>query len=295
VIVAVQPLTDVSLWLRGSGLEIVLIVTGTVLLTRFIRWFGERIGHRIDDRTQGSGAPVRSEGAKHRRALTQVLAWTVVVLVYCVSAVLVLSRFDVPLSGLIAPAAVAGAALGLGGQRVVADVLAGFFVIAERQYGIGDVIRLQITGAGGQTVTGTVEDVTLRVTRIRTTDGEVVITPNGVVIQVTNLSRDWARTVIDVPVPAGTDITAVTAILQRSLEEAQEDEDLAPLLLDTPSVMGVESFSVDQLNVRVIARTLPGQQFAAGRLLRARLAAALQEEGVISAPKVNAEAPSGEA
>jgi small conductance mechanosensitive channel len=292
VLLATQPLTDVSRWLRGSGLEIVLIVTGTVLLTRFARWLSDRITREIDEREQGSDALVSSEAAKHRHALTQVLTWTALVLIYCVAAVLVVQRFGVPLSGLVAPAAIAGAALGLGGQRIVADVLAGFFVIAERQYGFGDVVRLMVNGAGGQTVTGTVEDVTLRITRMRTSNGEVVVTPNGVIIQVTNLSRDWARTVIDVPVPMGADVNTVTETLQRVLTDANDDDQLSPLLLDTPSVMGVESLAVDQLKVRVIARTLPGKQFEVGRELRARIARALQREGVTSAPKLDTEAPS---
>ena len=293
MVIASQPLTDIGHWLRGSGLEIVLIVTGTVLLTRFVRWLGDRITVRIDERTREPDELVSSEATKHRHALTQVLTWTVLVLVYCVAVVLVLIRFEVPVPSLIAPAAVAGALLGLGGQRIVADVLAGFFVIAERQYGFGDLVRLQISGAAGQTVTGTVEDVTLRVTRIRTPDGEVVITPNGYIIQVTNLSRDWARTVIDVPVPVGADMKAVTATLQQVLDEARDDDELAELLLDTPSVMGVQSLTVDHVKIRVLARTLPGKQFDVGRALRARIAAALQREGIVSEPSMDAEAPSG--
>jgi small-conductance mechanosensitive channel len=294
MIIAVQPLTDLSRWVRGSGLEIVLIITGTVLVTRFVRWLSDRITRKIDDRVEQSDALVSSEAAKHRHAVTQVLTWTALVLIYCVAAFLVVRRFGIPLGGLAVPAAVVGAALGLGAQRVVADVLAGFFLIAERQYGFGDVVRLQINGAGGQTVTGTVEDLTLRITRMRTSDGEFVITPNGLIIQATNLSRDWARTVIDVPVPAGADMNAARATLEHVLDDAQADERLAPLLLDRPSVLGVESLAVDQVNVRLIARTLPGKQFEVGRVLRARIAQALQREGIVSAPKLDTEAPSGQ-
>jgi len=200
MVIAAQSLTDLTHWLRGSGLEIVLIVTGTILLTRFVRWSSDRITARIDERSKGGNALVTSEAAKHRHAVTQVLTWTVLATVYCVALVMVVRRLGVPVGGLVAPAAVVGAALGFGGQRIVADVLAGIFIIAERQYGFGDMVRLMVNGGGGRTVTGTVEDVTLRITRMRTSEGEVVITPNGLIIQATNLSRDWARTVIDVPV-----------------------------------------------------------------------------------------------
>jgi moderate conductance mechanosensitive channel len=136
-------------------------------------------------------------------------------------------------------------------------------------------------------------DVSLRTTQMRTVNGEVVITPNGQIVQATNLSRDWARAVVDVPVPTTADVSQVTAILQHVGIEAYADEVLRPLLLDEPSVMGVESIQVDQINIRVVARTLPGKQFDVGRELRARIAAALRKEGIIVAPVLDTETPSG--
>ena len=141
---------------------------------------------------------------------------------------------------------------------------------------------------------GTVEDVTLRVTQVRTVNGEVVITPNGQIVQATNLSRDWARAVIDVPVPATADVSTVTAILQDVGTAAYADAELRPLLLDPPTVMGVESIEVDVLNIRVVVRTLPGKQFDVGRMMRARIADALRIEGIIVAPTVDTESSSGQ-
>jgi small conductance mechanosensitive channel len=200
MVTATAPLTDVSHWARGSGLEIVLIVIGTVLLTRLATWIGARVTRRIDV-SAGGDSLVRTEAAKHRHTLTQVVLWTVLVVVYCLAAVLVLKRAGVPLSGFVAPATVVGVALGFGAQRIVQDVLAGFFVITERQYGFGDLVRFAVQGSSAE-ITGTVEELTLRITRVRTSNGEVVITPNGQIVQVINLSRDWARAVVDVPVPA---------------------------------------------------------------------------------------------
>jgi small-conductance mechanosensitive channel len=293
VVTAVQPLTDVTTWARGSGLEILLLITGTMLLTRFASWLGGKITNRIDANAQEADALVRSEAAKHRHALTQVVTWTALVIMYCVAGVLIVARLGVPLSGLVAPATVAGVALGFGAQRIVQDILAGFFLITERQYGFGDVIRLTIPGTG-EPVQGTVVDVSLRTTQVRTVNGEVVITPNGQIVQATNLSRDWARAVVDVPVPATADISQVTEILQQVGTAAYADDDLRPLLLDEPSVMGVESIGIDQLNIRVVARTLPGKQFDVGRRLRTRIAAALRREGIIVAPMLDTEAPSSQ-
>jgi moderate conductance mechanosensitive channel len=293
VITAVQPLTDVQTWLRGSALEILLIVSGAILAARAVGWVGELTTGRIDANAQESDALVRSEAAKHRHALTQVVTWAVVVLIYTVAAVLVVQRLGVPLGGLVAPAAVAGVALGFGAQRLVQDVLAGFFVITERQYGYGDVVRLAVPGVSTP-VQGTVEDVTLRITQVRTVNGEVVITPNGQIVQATNLSRDWARAVIDVPVPSSADVSRVTSVLQDVGAEAYTDPELRPLLLDAPTVMGVESIEVDTLNIRIVARTLPGKQFDVGRLMRARIAAALRREGIVVAPTLHADEPSGQ-
>jgi len=293
VVTAVQPLTDVTDWARGSGLEILLILTGTMLLTRFTSWAGAKITARIDDNAQESDALVRSEAAKHRHALTQVITWTTLVILYCVAAVLIIQRLGIPLTGLVAPATVAGVALGFGAQRIVQDLLAGFFLITEHQYGFGDVIRLSIPGIG-EPIQGTVVDVSLRTTQMRTMNGEVVITPNGQIVQATNLSRDWARAVVDVPVPATADMSRVTAILQKVGIDAYADEHLSELLLDEPSVMGVESIEVDQINIRVVARTLPGKQFDVGRELRTRIAAALRMEGIIVAPVLDTESPSSQ-
>jgi small conductance mechanosensitive channel len=290
VITAVEPLTDVSTWLRGSGLEILLIVSGAILLARAVGWVGETTTARIDANVKESDALVLSEAAKYRHALAQVVTWTVVVLIYLVAAVLVVQRLGVPLGSLVAPAAVAGVALGFGAQRLVQDVLAGFFVITEHQYGYGDVVRLAIPGIGTP-VQGTVEDVTLRATQLRTVNGEVVITPNGQIVQVTNLSRDWARAVIDVPVPTTAEVSTVTAILQDVCAEAYGDDELRPLLLDAPTVMGVESIEVETLSIRIVARTLPGKQFEVGRMLRARIANALRTAGIIVAPSLSTEAP----
>jgi moderate conductance mechanosensitive channel len=276
---AVAPITDVTNWLRSSGLEIVLFITGAVLVTRAVRWFGDSVIRRIDARHGRNTELVRSEAAKHGHVIAQVTMWAVIVLTYCVTGVLVLERLGVPITGLVAPAAVVGVAVGFGAQRLVQDILAGIFIIAERQYGFGDVIRISVVG--GETGTsGTVEEVTLRSTRIRTVNGEVVIVGNGQIVQVTNMSRDWARVVVDVPVPSSADVTQVREVLQRVGAEIREDENFGPLLLDMPSVVGVESIELETLHVRIVARTLPGKQFEVGRELRARVAVALRAAGI---------------
>ncbi len=266
-------------WLAGPGLESVLIIIGSVLLARLVGWTGRRITDSIDERSTGGDALVRSEAAKHRHSLTQVLTWAAIVLIYAIAVFFVLDRVGVPVTGLVAPATVLGVGLGFGAQRIVSDVLAGFFIITERQYGFGDVVAISVVGAP-EPASGAVEDVTLRVTRVRSANGEVVTVPNGQIVKVVNLSRDWARAVVDVPVPAATDVNQVNETLREVGREAFADPSMRPLLLDAPSVMGVETIGLDQVNVRMVARTLPGKQFEVGRDLRARVVLAFRMQGV---------------
>ena len=280
VIARITPLSDFDRWARGNLLEIVLFVVGAILVTRLATWVSTKVTEHIDAQARSSDTLVRSEAAKHRHAVTAVITWTFLVLVYFVTGVLVIQRLGVPITSLVAPATVAGVAVGFGAQRVVQDVLAGFFIITERQYGFGDLIRISPLGDTGG-VMGTVEEVTLRITRIRTSTGEVVIVPNGQIVQLTNLSRDWARAVVDVPVPVSADIGRVTSILHEVGEAAFADEQLRPLLLDEPAVMGVESLELDTLHIRLVARTLPGRQFDIGRELRSRIAIAFREVGIV--------------
>jgi moderate conductance mechanosensitive channel len=273
------PLPDVGLWARGNGLEIVWLLAGAALLTRVATWLGGRITARIDANAQETDALVRSEASKHRHALTSVITWVTLVVIYCATGVEVLRCMEIPLTNLVAPAAVAGVALGFGAQRIVQDLLAGFFIIAERQYGYGDLVRLSVPNESAPAI-GTVEDVTLRITTVRTDDGEVVITPNGQITQVTNLSRDWARAVVDVPVPVTADVTRVSDLLKQVGEEAYKDPNLRSLLLRAPAVLGMQSLEVDRFQLRMVARTLPGKQFEVGEKLRIRIAAGLLREGI---------------
>ena len=253
---------------------------------------GAKITSRIDANARETDALVRSEASKHRHALAQVITWAALAIIYCVAAVAIVERFGIPVTSLVAPAAVAGVALGFGAQRVVQDILAGFFIITERQYGFGDLIRLSVPSLPDPAI-GTVEDVTLRVTTVRTIDGEVVMTPNGQITQVTNLSRDWARAIVDVPVPVAVDVNRVSDLLRLIGDEAYKEQDVRPLMLDAPAVMGVQSIDVDHFQIRVVARTLPGKQFDVGRILRARIAAGLRREGIHLPANLDTAEPTG--
>ena len=194
-----------------KGLHIVLVVLFAVITTRLIRWIAGRISRRLTKGDQRD-ATTRSETVKHGQAVASVISSVAISVLYVVVAVDVANQLGLPLGSLVAPAAVLGAALGFGAQRIVQDLLSGFFIITEKQYGFGDLVALTVTGGGD--AQGTVEDVTLRVTKLRTSDGEVFTVPNGQIVKSLNLSKDWARAVVDIPVPATADINRVNEVLR---------------------------------------------------------------------------------
>ena len=98
--------------------------------------------------------------------------------------------------------------MGFGAQRIVQDLLSGFFIITEKQYGFGDLVELAISGVADD-ARGTVEDVTLRVTKLRSSEGEMFTIPNGQIVKALNLSKDWARAVVDIPVPTSAAVLLV--------------------------------------------------------------------------------------
>jgi small-conductance mechanosensitive channel len=133
-------------------------------------------------------------------------------------------------------------------------------------------------------ITGTVEEITLRVTKLRTAQGELVIVPNSALRQVTNLSKDWSRAVIDIPVPVDEDLEQVTGLLREVIDAIANDAHWRTLILGEPVVAGVESIEVGYVQLRLIARTLPGRQFEVGREIRLRAATALRSAGITSPP-----------
>lgn len=271
---------ELGTWILTRGLKIALLLIGGLLLARFISWIAQRISRRIDTRFQNSEDLVRSESAKHRQAVASVSSYLAITLLAIMVFVQVTSTLAIPVSTLVAPAAVLGAALGFGAQRLVQDLLSGFFIITEKQYGIGDLIEITM-GTSGSAM-GTVEEVTLRVTKLRTADGELYTVANGQVMKTLNLSKEWARAAIDIPVPPGADLVKVHDVLREVCEEAMTDREIGSLLLDKPELVGVESIEVDNFNLRMVARTLPGKQFEVSRRLRLLVIAALSRAGVVS-------------
>jgi len=277
-------------WLVTRPLKILAILVVAYLLNRLVRRLITRFAERAagvvrsgrlrrlreeklpllvsetnSDATQRAAARAQTIGLV-LRSLASGVIWTFAVL-YMVAAA------GLQLGPLLAGAGIAGVAIGFGAQSLVKDFLAGLFILMEDQYGVGDVVDL------GPAV-GTVEEVTLRTTRLRDVNGTVWHVPNGEIRRVGNSSQQWARSVLDLTVPYGTDLEMALELLEEVADEAAASVDLADDLLEAPQVWGVEHVALDGVTLRMVVKTRPGAQFEVTRLLRARVMEAFSEAGI---------------
>jgi small conductance mechanosensitive channel len=179
----------------------------------------------------------------------------------------------ISLGPLIAGASIVGVALGFGAQALVRDFLSGFFILVEDQYGVGDTIN--VVGTKGQ-----IEDVSLRVTRLRADDGSVWFVPNGEIRKVSNATMGWQLATVDVLLPLDADFQRALDVMQEECDAIAGESTWKGDVLEAPQVLGVDAMSADGLTVKITARTTPQRQFAFARALRARIAARLRQEGI---------------
>jgi small conductance mechanosensitive channel len=211
--------------------------------------------------------------AARAQTIGQVLRSISTVVIFGIATLLVLGELGINLGPLIAGAGIAGLAIGFGAQSLVKDVVSGLFILLEDQYGIGDVVDL------GE-ASGSVEQVTLRSTRLRDAEGTVWHVPNGEILRVGNKSQQWAKALVDVAVAYGTDVKAATDIISRVAADMAGEDAWAPLIQEDPQVLGVEALGADGMSIRVSVQTEPGEQWGVMRELRLRLREALDAAGM---------------
>lgn len=212
--------------------------------------------------------------AQRARTLGSVLRSLTTAVVTTVVTLLVIGQLGIPLAPLLAGVSVVGVAVGFGAQTLVKDFLAGIFIIAEDQFGVGDSVNLSADAQG------TVEAVSLRVTRLRGVDGTVWYVRNGDVLRVGNRSQGWSRAVLDIDVPYTADAARVAEVLDEVGEQLHADEDWRRHLLEEPQVWGIEALSLEKVVVRIAVRTAPLQQWSVSRELRGRIKARFDAEGI---------------
>jgi small conductance mechanosensitive channel len=270
---------EIKDWLGNEGITIGLVVLGAFAATRVVTLVARRRARRFERARAAATDPRADVVGAHQQALVGAVRWALNFSIVFVAIVWVLFELSLPPSALVPLASVIGAGLGFGAQQIVGDVLTGFFILSERQFGVGDLIRVgPLAGVGW--VEGRVEEMTLRVTKIRTFDGDLVTIANGEMRQNVNASRDWARVLVNVPLSRDVDLDRVTSRLDAVGEALGSDPAWKPLLLDTPTVAGLDDLGAEIIQLRVVGRSLPAQQWKVARELRRRIVHALREMDV---------------
>lgn len=233
--------------------------------TRDRLWFGSSVPPPTEAQRRGRVQRIATLGSVLGNVASLAI-WTVVVL-------MVIGELGIDLAPLLAGAGVITVVIGFGAQTVVRDYLAGLFMVLEDQYSVGDVI--DIDG-----VSGTVEMISLRVTRVRDVEGVVWWVPNGVVTKLGNKSQQWSRALLDIAVAPDTDIDRAVEVIKHTADGMWHEEAWKHAILDEPEVWGVEDIQVGSIIVRLVVKTVPLEQWAVARELRARLKLAFEEAGI---------------
>jgi moderate conductance mechanosensitive channel len=237
-----------------------------------------RLGRRNRTAQLSAAEAARDLAAANRRVqraktMGDLLKSVITGVLIAIIGTMILSEIGVNIAPIIASAGIVGVALGFGAQSLVKDFLSGIFMIFEDQFGVGDVVDV------GE-ASGTVEAVSLRVTRLRDLSGTVWYVPNGEILRVGNQSQNWARSVVDVTVGYAEDLAKATRVLKEVSHDLWEDEDYKDVIIEEPEVTGVESMTADGITLRVLVKTLPMQQWAVARALRQRIKSRFDYEDI---------------
>jgi moderate conductance mechanosensitive channel len=285
--------------LLSPWVTIVLIVLAALIANRLLRRVVRRavkrwenaaamtVGGRRVRLLPESSAPVPT-ARRHERAQTiaRGIASAVSIVVWIIAAALILSVFGISGGAVLTSAGLIGVALAFGAQNLLRDLINGSFIIMEDQIGVGDVVDVGFA-------TGTVEDVSLRTTRLRDVEGVVWYVPNGGIARVGNQSQQWSRAVLDIPVSYGADIDAAERVIAETALALAQDDGWTQRIIAPPEVWGVESFTLDTVTIRLVVKTAPHEQWRVARELRSRIKLALDVAGIVSTPAQPPTPPDG--
>jgi small conductance mechanosensitive channel len=256
-------------WLATRLLHAGLYILGAVLLDTAWRALLRRVRARVEEKDSA----LQSELDRRVQTLTAILRQVGTVLVYTSASLVILADFGLQVGPFIAGLGIIGVALGFGAQYLVQDWIAGFFTVLENQYRVGDVVQ-------ANTMTGTVERLTLRTTYLRAVGGEVHIIQNGTIRAVTNFTRQWSRAILDAGVDYRSDMVTVFDALGEVGLRATQDPEVGPVLLEPPEVLGVTQLAESQITVRLSVKTLPQRKWEVERFLRRTAVEVFAERGV---------------
>jgi small conductance mechanosensitive channel len=258
-------------WFMHHGVNLIVIVVGAVVVARAARLAIEHLQFKIGRSTRLS----ESDLERQRRAATLggILTRAVTVAVAFLAVLMILRELAIDVTPILTGAGIAGLAIGFGAQNLVRDVISGFFLILEDQVRVGDLAR--ING-----VSGTVEQIGLRMIVLRDGAGAVQVFPNGTITALANLSKHFAMAVVDIQIAYTENIERVSDIMRQVGDSLERDPTWSKLVLEPLSIGGVQSLADGLATLRVMYKTLPLHQEQVANELRLRLMKALVARGV---------------
>ena len=259
----------VTTWLTTSGIKIVGILIALIILAQMSRWVVSWLEKFVPEKDP----LLASEAKKRAQTLGNVLRHALLIVLFFIAILMILGELGIQLGPLLATAGIGALAIGFGAQSLVKDVINGFFIILENQYRIGDAIEV----AG---VSGLVESVSLRKTVLRDLEGRVHTIPNGEIKIVSNLSKEWSRSVLDLGISYSENIDQVIGLLTEIGIELGSEEPYKSAILEPLKILGVERFGESQLVIRMMVKTVPLKQWDVGRELRRRIKKRFDEKGI---------------
>jgi moderate conductance mechanosensitive channel len=268
--------------LIAGPVTVALQIVFVLLLALAIRAVTHRAINRITKHAaqfepDSSHVLFRERRRQRAQALGSVLRSATSVVIFGIAGITIAGDLGLNLAPVLASAGVLGLAAGFGAQSLVRDYLSGIFMLVEDQYGVGDVID-------SGDATGTVEAVSLRVTRLRDVNGVVWHVRNGTINRIGNESQGWARAVIDFPVSYQQNLSEVRRLMKQTATGMWEEPRWRNVILEEPEVWGVESITSESIVMRLVAKTIPLGQWEVARELRERLKMALDASDVPGEP-----------
>lgn len=254
--------------LLDQALQVLVILVVAWIGRRLLRVLTNRLRHIADDED-----PTTLSAAEQRAHTLAGIAHSVGSFVIWLGAGLMILDIFIAIGPLLAGVGVAGLAISFGAQSLVKDMISGFFILMENQFAVGDVINVDGTA-------GKVERMTLRVVMLRDLAGVMHVIPNGSITKVSNLTREFSRTVVDVGVAYEENVDRVMEVLREILAAFRKDPQWSALFSDEPQVMGVEALADSSVNIRVVLPTQAGKQWDVGREFRRRVKNRFDDEGI---------------
>lgn len=267
-----QYLIDNNVWMSiGKGTFRIIAI---IILMRIAIGLVKKVVDRIFHRKQKGPFHITK---RREETLNKLIQNVATYIIYFTAFVMILDTLTIQIGPLLAGAGIAGLAIGFGAQNLVKDIISGFFIVFEDQFGVGDYVSF----AG---IEGTVEEIGLRTTKVKSWTGEQQIIPNGNITQVTNYSIHNGLAIVDINIPYENDIAVAEKIIEDVLSGLADKYEQ---IVSTPVIHGVQNLETSHVVLRVIAETLPVYQWSGARVIRKEVKERLYKEGInIPAPRL---------